>query len=74
MQALEKGFPKEIKLLETEGWDTIEKLKVWKDDEWFKDWLKIEPKLSEIDLRPYFYFSRESLQLRNFLRCTAIKS
>jgi predicted KAP-like P-loop ATPase len=64
MQALEKGFPNEIKLFETEGWDSIEKLKVWKDDEWFKDWLKIEPKLSEIDLRPYFYFSRESLQLR----------
>lgn len=64
MQALEKGFPNEIKLFETKCWDSIEKLKVWKDDEWFKDWLKIEPKLSEIDLRPYFYFSRESLQLR----------
>lgn len=64
MQTLEKGFPNEIKLLEMDEWDSIEKLKIWKDDDWVKDWIKIEPKLSEIDLQPYFYFSRESLQLR----------
>jgi len=64
MQSLEKGFPREIKLLEKDEWDDIEKLKVWKDDGWFKDWLKIEPKIGEINLQPYFYFSRESLQLR----------
>ncbi len=64
MQTLEKGFPNEIKLLEMDEWDSIEKLKVWKDDDWVKSWIKIEPKLGEIDLQPYFYFSRESLQLR----------
>ena len=31
------------------------------DDGWFKDWIKLDPPLSGTDLRPYYYFSRESL-------------
>jgi len=65
MQSFENGLPEEIKSIENEKWDKIEKLKLWKDDDWFKNWSKIEPKLSETNLQPYFYFSRESLQIRN---------
>ncbi len=66
MQANEKGCPKEIKYIENDKWDEVDKLKLWKDDAWFNDWIKTEPKLSETYLQPYFYFSRESLQLRSF--------
>lgn len=38
-------------------------------DEWLKNWIGIEPKLSEIDLYPYFYFSRESLN-KNIMSTT----
>lgn len=65
MQSLENGLPEEIKLIESDKWDKIEKLKLWKEDDWFRNWSKIEPKLSGTNLQPYFYFTRESLQLRN---------
>lgn len=35
--------------------------KAWLSDPWMKEWLMIQPALSEIDLRPYFYFSRDTL-------------
>jgi len=62
LQANESGRPKEIEFLEKNEWDDIVKLKVWKEDEWFLNWVKIEPKLHGFDLRPYYYFSRESLR------------
>jgi len=65
MQSLENGLPEELKLIEGDKWDNVEKLKLWKDDDWFRNWSKIEPKLSTTNLQPYFYFTRESLQLRN---------
>jgi predicted KAP-like P-loop ATPase len=65
MQSLENGMPEELKLIESDKWDEIEKLKLWKEDDWFRNWSKIEPKLSETNLQPYFYFTRESLPLRN---------
>ncbi|MBT6835834.1 MAG: NTPase [Bacteroidetes bacterium] len=65
MQSNESGLPEELKSIEIDDWDNLEKLKLWKDDEWFKNWVKIDPKLTGINLQPYFYFSRESLQLRN---------
>ena len=61
IQALEKGKPNELKLIEEDKWDDVKELKLWKDDKWVSDWIKLEPKLTNIDLRPYFYFSRESL-------------
>lgn len=67
LQANEKGKPKELELIEKNDWDSVTKLKIWKDDEWFSNWLSIEPKLTNIDLQPYFYFSRESLQ-NNFIK------
>lgn len=36
-------------------------LPVWLSDQWTRDWLESEPPLSDIDLRPYFYFSRDTL-------------
>ena len=33
----------------------------WATDSWMRDWLLMEPSLSKIDLRPYFYFSRDQL-------------
>ncbi len=31
----------------------------WLDDEWLRAWTKIEPRLGELDLRPYVFVSRE---------------
>lgn len=61
IQSLEKGKPNEIKLIEKDNWNEVKELKLWKDDKWVIDWIKLEPKLTNIDLRLYFYFSRESL-------------
>lgn len=33
----------------------------WLADSFMNGWLKLEPRLSKIDLRPYFYFSRDIL-------------
>jgi len=61
LQASEKGYPTEIKIIEEKGWDDISELKMWKEDKWIIDWFELEPELNKTDLRPYFYFSRESL-------------
>jgi len=63
MQAESHGNLTELEKIENDDWDGVEKLKVWKDDQWFNNWVKNDPKLSNIDMRPYFYFSRESLHL-----------
>lgn len=34
---------------------------LWLDDPWTHDWLASEPALAAIDLRPYFFFSRDTL-------------
>ena len=62
LQSNENGKPKELKLIEEGKWKEVDVLNLWKDDNWFKNWLNIEPKLANIDLQPYFYFARESLQ------------
>lgn len=36
-------------------------LPLWLLDSWVAKWVKMEPPLSEEDLRPYFYFSRDIL-------------
>jgi hypothetical protein len=33
----------------------------WLADAWMGDWLKSDPPLSSVDLRPYFFFSRDNL-------------
>jgi hypothetical protein len=36
-------------------------LPIWLSDDWGREWLESEPQLGEVDLRPYFYFSRDIL-------------
>lgn len=66
LQANENGKPAEIRLIEENKWDEVEALKLWKDDFWLNNWIKSEPRLSDIDLQNYFYFTRESLQATYF--------
>lgn len=35
--------------------------KTWLNQTWVSEWLRLEPPLAAIDLRPYFYFSRDAL-------------
>lgn len=65
MQAIEDGKPRELELIEDSSWDEVEMLKLWEDDEWFANWSKMEPKLKGVDLQPYYYFTRESLQFKS---------
>jgi predicted KAP-like P-loop ATPase len=60
----EQGKPKEIEHLESNQLQDSSELKLWKDDTWVQDWCAIAPALSNIDLRPYFYFSRSALDER----------
>jgi hypothetical protein len=46
---------------EAEPTEAIADLPAWLSDTWIKDWLKSEPPLADVDLGPYFYFSRDRL-------------
>ena len=56
-KALTSGKSKQRKLTPP---DDVE-LPMWLSDSWTRDWLESEPTLGEVDLRPYFYFSRDTL-------------
>lgn len=60
----EQGKPKEMEYLENNQLTDSSELKIWKDDKWVQDWCKIDPSLSNVDLRSYFYFSRSALDER----------
>jgi len=69
-QLIQDGVPKEIKTLENICADESQANAIQKIDsagftEWSKNrivkWLQIEPKLSEIDLRDYFWISRDKI-------------
>lgn len=60
----EQGKSTEIEYLENNQLTDSSELKIWKDDKWVQDWCKIDPSLSNVDLRPYFYFSRSALDER----------
>jgi len=68
LQANGLGKPQELITIENGEWTKAETLGLWKDDNWIINWLKIEPQLSNEDLRPYFYFSRESLKNTIFVK------
>ncbi len=34
---------------------------LWLSQPWIDEWLQMEPRLSDVDLRPYFFFSRDLL-------------
>ena len=63
LQHVQEGKPTEIR--EIEGAESNEDLKesvsIWLTDKWLTNWVKSSPKLSGIDLRPYFFFSRDIL-------------
>jgi hypothetical protein len=66
-QRAQSGRPTEIRLLE----DAVSKgvlaplsdakVQAWMDDEWLRRWIGSEPKLSDQDLAPYFYFAHTRL-------------
>lgn len=61
LQYANEGKPSELVQIEKGEWDTDNILKLWKDDQWVLDFFAKEPYLADIDLRPYFYFVRESI-------------
>jgi len=54
----------ELSALENNEAESLEVLASWKDDDWIKSWLNMEPYIGNEDLRPYFYFARTSLDNR----------
>lgn len=52
---------KELNDFEKGTVENISELKIWKEDDWFLKWCKIEPKISNENLSTYFYFTRTSL-------------
>lgn len=51
----------ELTLFENGTPEKADELKIWREDVWFLDWYKIDPKLSSENLNTYFYFTRTSL-------------
>lgn len=41
-------------------------LKIWGDDKWVRNWCEIDPFISKVNLIPYFYFSRDTLNNKIF--------
>lgn len=59
--AANNTLSKELAFFENGTSDKAEELKIWREDSWFLNWYKIEPKLSKENLNMYFYFTRTSL-------------
>lgn len=70
-QLHQEGKPKQLSKLEeicdnekvknkAQAIDKIEELREWKKEKIIK-WLKVEPKLTEVDLRDYFWISRDRI-------------
>ena len=57
----DNSLSKELTLFENGTPENSDKLKIWREDNWFSNWCKIDPKLSEENLNTYFYFTRTSL-------------
>jgi len=51
----------ELELIETKGVENANLLKDWNGDTWLNNWVKNEPYLANVDLSPYFYFTRDAL-------------
>ncbi|WP_417876098.1 KAP family P-loop NTPase fold protein [Winogradskyella sediminis] len=74
LQSNEKGKPKELEFIENGEWENVVKLKIWKDDSWVLNWVKLEPALFDTDLQPYFYFTRESLQQAHIISSSSLST
>lgn len=53
-----EGNVLELRQFEDGELNKLERLKPWKDDDWVKDWVKMDPQIGAEDLRPYFYFAQ----------------
>ena len=77
---IETGKSYELKLLEdiiiskSQDMNSTEIDTIWIDDSWMNSWLRIEPKLQDEDLRPYFFFTKESLLNKQFSSATRMSS
>jgi hypothetical protein len=60
-QAVSAGKPVELSRAEAGGDDLDEPVKAWATLPAVADWLKLEPPLKDVDLGPYFFFSRDRL-------------
>lgn len=58
------GRIEELNFFENDKIDSLEILKTWKDDQWVMNWVIMEPSIGQVDLRPYFYFARTTLENR----------
>lgn len=77
LQSSQDGKPAEIRFIEEklinstesdydeaemkDGIKTEVNIELWLKDDWLLRWFKIEPRLSDVDLRPYFYLSRDRI-------------
>lgn len=59
--AADNSLSKELTIFENGTPENSDKLKIWREDNWFLNWCKIDPKLSYENLNTYFYFTRTSL-------------
>lgn len=41
------------------------KISEWQENEWLKDWIGLEPKLGNVDLRPYVFVARDKRLIPN---------
>jgi len=51
----------ELIAFETGKFDDAQELKLWKNEEWVRNWSAISPKLANEELALYFYFTRTAL-------------
>ena len=42
-----------------------DKITEWRENEWLKDWFGLEPKLGNVDLRPYVFVARDKRLISN---------
>lgn len=69
MQASQRGMSNELFIIESKMFakEKVDatalptNVQSWLEDSFVMGWLVLEPQLSKIDLRPYFYFSRDFL-------------
>jgi predicted KAP-like P-loop ATPase len=64
IQSENDGIARELKLLESnlidgELIEELDNFKEWNNNEQIINWIKLEPRLSEIDLRDYFWLARD---------------
>lgn len=67
IQAMNEGVISDLTTLELEGntKKVSAEIEPIKEDKWFQEWLKLEPQMKDLDLSPYFYFSRDKLSVVN---------